>query len=223
MSDTVQVHFDSRATSYDDYRRALIPNFDEFYNIGVDTLICPKSDPCVLDLGAGTGLSTAALLKRFPAAHVTLLDFSEEMLAVARERFKSNPNINFAIGDYRTFLPEERFNIVISGLSIHHLGFEEKQQLAIRVFNILTPEGEFVNSDMTRCENDLHEREMQKRFDAFVRNNLGEEMLVKVKDSQSLDIPITVAEQFDLLRNAGFRIIDCLYRYWAYGVFYGRK
>jgi tRNA (cmo5U34)-methyltransferase len=152
-----------------------------------------------------------------------MLDFSEEMLTVARERFKDNPNVDFAIGDYREVLPEGRFDIVISGLSIHHLSFEEKQELAIRVYNILTPEGEFVNSDLARCENELHEREMHRRLDDFIRENLGEEMLQKFKISQDLDIPVTIAEQFEFLRNAGFRIIDCLYRYWIYGVFYGRK
>ena len=248
MPDTVQAHFSGRAADYDGNRRNLIVNFDEFYNISVDALACTNCAPRVLDLGAGTGLSTLYLLKRFPDARVTLLDFSEEMLSVARERFRDNPNIDYVVGDYRSLSPsvvhgccsslehdatgdgggrflslDGPFDIVISGLSIHHLTFEEKQALTGKVHNLLTPDGEFLNADMVKCESDGHEQEIQRRLKAFLRLNLNEEQMQRFEDSQRIDIPATVSENLELMRAAGFRVVDCLYRYWIYGVFYGRK
>ena len=43
----------------------------------------------VLDVGGGTGVVTEAVLDAFPAARLTLQDFSEQMLARARERFST--------------------------------------------------------------------------------------------------------------------------------------
>jgi len=223
MSDAVRAHFSGKAANYDANRRYLIPNFDEFYSIGVDALVCQKADPRVLDLGGGTGLSTEFLLKRYPNAHVTLIDFSEEMLSVARDRFRDNPRIDFATGDYRSFSLEGPYDIVISGLSIHHLTFAEKQELTNRIYSLLSPAGEYVNADLARGENDLFEQEIHRRLEAYHRLYLDDEQVQKFIDSQGLDIPVSVNEHFELMRVAGFRVIDCLYRYWIYGVFYGQK
>jgi trans-aconitate 2-methyltransferase len=56
----------------------------------------------VLDLGCGPGNSTAALMARYPAAHVIGVDNSPEMLAKARADF---PNWAFEQGDLATWQP----------------------------------------------------------------------------------------------------------------------
>jgi len=223
MLEAVHEHFSSKAAVYDNNRRSLIPNFDEFYRVGIDVLACAKPDPRVLDLGAGTGLSTLFLLQRYPDAHVTLLDFSQEMLDVARERFSENPCISFVVGDYRSYPFEGPYDVVISGLSIHHLGFKEKQELTKRVYALLTPGGEFVNADMVKCENDLLEQEIYRRQEVFLHQTLSEEEVLRYRNSLHMDIPITVMEHLTLLRDAGFSVVDCLYRYLTNGVFYGQR
>ena len=55
-----------------------------------------------LDLGCGPGNSTAALKARYPAAHVTGVDNSPEMLAKARADF---PEWAFELGDLATWQP----------------------------------------------------------------------------------------------------------------------
>lgn len=224
MRKDVQRHFSEKAAVYDSNRRNLIPNFDEFYRVGVDALACNKPDPRVLDIGAGTGLSTLYLLQRFPQARVTLLDFSQEMLAVAQERFANNPNISFITGDYRSHPLEGPFDVVISGLSIHHLSFEEKQELTKRIFGLLVPTGEFFNADMVKGQSEALEQEMNRREEKFLRQALTEEEVQRFfQGSQYMDIPITLAEHLTLLREAGFKVVDCIYRYWIYGVFYGQR
>jgi tRNA (cmo5U34)-methyltransferase len=223
MADEVQASFDARATVYDENRRSIIPNFDEFYRVGVDALAYTGDSPCVLDLGGGTGLSTSYLLKRYPSARVTLLDFSKEMLAIAHERFRGNPNIDFVVGDYRTFSPTEDFDAVISGLSIHHLNAQEKRELAARVFDFLGPTGEFFNADLVQCADGHLEQEMQRRLRTFMRTSLPEPDVQRFIESQRIDRPESLENQLAFLRLAGFGVVECLYRYWIYGVFYGRK
>jgi tRNA (cmo5U34)-methyltransferase len=223
MLDEVRASFDARAADYDANRRSLIPHFDEYYRIGVDALAYHDGAPRVLDLGGGTGLSTSFLLKRYPDAHVTLLDFSEEMLAIARARFRGNSNIDFRVGDYRDFPLTEDFDIVISGLSIHHLTTEEKRGLTARIFKLLKPNGEFFNADLVKCEDARLEQEMNRRLQNFLREGLSGEDVQRFVESQRIDAPDSLEDQLTFLRAVGFRVVECLYRYWIYGVFYGQK
>jgi tRNA (cmo5U34)-methyltransferase len=80
----------------------------------------------VLDVGGGSGTVTEAVLDAFPAARVTLQDFSEPMLARARERFES---FDRAIRYVKCDLGDPSwaqqvggsFDVIVSGEAIHHL------------------------------------------------------------------------------------------------------
>src|SRR4051794_905975 len=55
----------------------------------------------VLDIGAGYGAITRAVLNVFPAAQVTLLDYSQAMLDQSRERLSDHADqLQYAIGDF---------------------------------------------------------------------------------------------------------------------------
>jgi tRNA (cmo5U34)-methyltransferase len=77
------------AATYDSERHRLIYCFDEFYGT-VGELVarfCPASAN-VLDLGAGTGLLSAAIVHRLPQANLHLIDASSDMLDQAVSRLK---------------------------------------------------------------------------------------------------------------------------------------
>ncbi len=72
-------------TTFDALRRQLIPSFDLIYEAAVRTVAATvPAAPRVLDLGAGTGLLSAAILRELPDANVVLVDRSELMLEQAR-------------------------------------------------------------------------------------------------------------------------------------------
>ena len=52
-------------------------------------------NPKILDIEAGTGLLSAFLMKRYPKASFTLIDISEKMLDIAKDRFRGNLNVKF--------------------------------------------------------------------------------------------------------------------------------
>ena len=79
--------FSAHAAEYDALRRRLVPDYDGFYGAVVDVLRAPSAPATVrrvLDLGAGTGLLSAAVADAFPEAEIELLDASEPMLALAQ-------------------------------------------------------------------------------------------------------------------------------------------
>jgi tRNA (cmo5U34)-methyltransferase len=92
--------FDAIATEYDSRREFVIPEFRQFYTAVVWAAESSVPEPEILDIGAGTGLLSSRILRKFPNAHMTLLDISENMLEIARRRFAAGTNITYIVGDY---------------------------------------------------------------------------------------------------------------------------
>lgn len=119
--------FNDIAGIYDNQRKKLIPCFDDLYNSAVSVIQLDVENPRVLDIGAGTGLFSSFILKKYPGVELTLIDISENMLDVARARFAHNTGVKYIVDDYAKHVFEEDFDAVISALSIHHLADNEKR------------------------------------------------------------------------------------------------
>ncbi len=80
----------------------------------------------VLDIGAGYGFVTEEVLHAFPHARVTLQDYSDLMLARAREHLaKSRAQLSFVLADLTDPTWSERvggpFDLIVSAIAIHNL------------------------------------------------------------------------------------------------------
>jgi tRNA (cmo5U34)-methyltransferase len=221
----VKNNFNDLAGTYsDEARRKMIPCFDDFYKTGISMLTCGKDAPRVLDLGAGTGLYSDFLLQRYPNSEITLTDFSEEMLELARERYKLSNHIQYILDDYTGYTFHETYDIIISALSIHHLGVGEKKGLYKKIFNLLEPGGEFINADeIISPFFDLQERYEKIWFDQLKSAGLSEQELDRTRQSIAFDKPSPVENQIKWLLEIGFSRADCIYKYLNFAVFYARK
>jgi trans-aconitate 2-methyltransferase len=72
----------------------------------------------VVDLGCGEGTATASLLARWPAARVTGIDSSAEMLAAAA-KVAVPGRLEFVQGDVRTWEPDAPLDVVVSNAVLH--------------------------------------------------------------------------------------------------------
>jgi tRNA (cmo5U34)-methyltransferase len=220
----VRGSLDAGAPKYDDTRRRLIPCFDDFYGVAVELAPHPRDARVdVLDLGAGTGLMSAFFADAFPNARFTLVDFATEMLARADERFARDARrFTFHATDYATTLPEGPFDLVISALSIHHLEHEGKRRLFRRIYDALRPGGAFVHADEALAATPwLEERAQRAWQDAARRRGSTEDELRAAVGRMSHDIPAPLEDQLAWMREAGFRDVDCAYRYYMYVVYAG--
>ena len=102
----------------------------------------------VLDLGAGTGETSAAVLARHPTATLVLLDESAGMLELAAARLPADRVERVIVGDLVAALPTERFDLVVSAFAVHHLDAEHKQALFGALWSLLPPGGRFVLADV---------------------------------------------------------------------------
>lgn len=66
MKDDIRAKFNDVSQVYDGQRRQLIPCFDDFYHIPVSLIEPVTERPKILDIGAGTGLLTSFLSKKYP-------------------------------------------------------------------------------------------------------------------------------------------------------------
>ena len=222
MYERVRTQFNALSSEYDAYRRKLIPAFDTFYDAGLEFLTFSQEAPLALDVGAGTGIFTERLLKYYPKAYVTLLDFSENMLDLAREKLSENPRISFILGNFSEMdLGNAQYDIVISALSLHHLDPEGKRAIFARLHKALREGGEFVNADIVKHESPILSARCDGLWTDFVRNNIGDgEMFERFLASKNVDNPSTVEEQLAYLQGCGFQRTCCLFKYLNFAVMY---
>lgn len=223
--DEIKKAFDSGASEYDAKRRWIIPGFDNFYEAAVWAADWPGEEPRILDIGAGTGLLSALLLEKYPSCFLTLLDISEKMLELARERFSGRENVEYCIRDYRSHELAGKYDIISSALSIHHLEHEEKRSLYRRIFGVLKQGGIFVNAEQVMGESGWHQARNYAFWDEHVMNGplQGNQLKEAMKRRDSLDKVERLSVQLEWLRDIGFSDVDVIYKNRSFAVFMGRK
>ena len=223
---TAAALFGESAEGYDRARRQLVPHFDDFYRMVVESIPHERDAAIrVLDLGAGTGLLSALVARAFLRARITLVDASPEMLGVARRRFADEPErFEMRVMDYaREPLPEE-YEVAVSALSIHHLDGTGKRELFHKVYGALCDGGVFANADQVLGSTPEIEARYRETWLRQVRERgVGEEDLAAALVRMREDKPSTLEEQKAWLKEAGFRQVDCPYRNYSFAVYGGRK
>ena len=110
-----------------------------------------RPDMDVLEFGCGTG--GTAILHAPHVRHITAIDFSASMLAIARRKAAEAGvgNLSFEQADITSFAaPQGSFDVIL-GLSILHL-LADKDAVIAKVFRLLKPGGVFISS--TTCVGD---------------------------------------------------------------------
>ncbi len=161
----------------------------------------------VMDLGCGPGTLAEKLLATFPEMQVICSDGSEEMLKLARQRLASyGERVSYAQADFgadawTAALPRE-LDAVVSARAIHNL---RKLKLIAPVYaqihELLRPGGVFMNIERVN-------------FATPALRRLFRELQLKTRGRvPKMDgAAPSLAQQFSLLKRAGFRDIDCFWR-----------
>jgi len=216
--------FSQGAEEYDQQRTHVIPCLEDLYQITSDLAIVENPKPKILDLGAGTGLLTSYLHKKYPEGDFILLDLSEEMLNIARTRFENAANFHYVIADYLKHEFEGFFDIVVSSLSIHHLEHHDKRFLYEKIYQHLNSEGVFINADQVMGPYPANEKEYYRNWlNKIDMGSLSESEKTIIFDRMKLDKPAPLADNFKWLEEIGFVDVDIYYKYYNFVVLYGKR
>lgn len=111
----------------------------------------------VVDLGAGTGAATGAVLEHYPRATAILAEYSPQMieqgtraLAAHAGRFRY-VEFDLTAGPWPATIPDP-VDAVITSLCVHHLPDSRKEQLFVEVLERLVPGGWLLNYDPVHAD-----------------------------------------------------------------------
>jgi len=217
--------FDEIASRYDAQRRWIIPEMDDYYSAAVWAAECTNTRPAILDIGAGTGLLSALIIRKYPDAALTLVDLSESMLGIARERFAERKEVRYITGDYSSVDFAGCYDLICSALSLHHLEQDDKRRLYQKIFDHLHPGGIFVNADQVLGETPAINRRYLAYWDEFLEpcplSPEDKKQVLYRRDTfdQNEKLPVQLA----WMQECGFTSIDVVYKNRQFVVFTGRR
>jgi tRNA (cmo5U34)-methyltransferase len=162
----------------------------------------------ILELGCGTGLTTHFIRRLCPDAVFHLIDFSENMMAGAKERL-GEKNVTYDVSDYgKMIFPKEKYDLVISVIGLHHQEDEGKKTLFDRIFETLKPGGVFVFGDLV-THKDQHEAALQHayHYHHLVKQAQDEKTLREwAYHHMYLNRLAPIEDQEEWLRDSGFDV-----------------
>lgn len=182
--------------------RDSIPHRVDGLEVLVNELL-PERVSRVLDLGTGDGSTLALVLAARPDASGVGVDFQEEMLRRARERFASDARVEIRAHDLDEPLPADLtgFDVVVSSFAIHHLRPDRQRALYGEIRDRLVPGGRFVNVE-----------HVASRTPA-----LHEEFLCAIGKTLETDDPsnklVAVPRHLEWLDDLGFRDAECVWKW----------
>lgn len=143
---SVRRHLRLEIDAYDETIRRFIPGYEEMLRVAARTL-APLRPELVIDLGAGTGALSEAILTSGGATTVELIDVDDEMLAQARTRLAQfGGRVRYRKLSFHAALP--RCDGAAASLALHHVPtLKEKQAVYEGIREALRPGGVFVNAD----------------------------------------------------------------------------
>lgn len=222
--------------------RIYTPSRDEIQQTILDLLPARRDEPFLaVELGVGAGWLSAAILERFPAAHVLGLDGSPAMLRETESHLRPFAGRfelrTFQLEDssWLTALGDEP-RCFVSSLVVHHLDGEGKRALYRDLYARLAPGGAVLIADLVAPRSEWERQTMARQWSAEVeRQSL--EMTGSLQTYQQfladhwnwyehpdpMDMPSAGPDHLQWLSEAGFTAANIFWERAGHAVYGGYK
>jgi tRNA (cmo5U34)-methyltransferase len=174
-----------------------------------------------LDLGAGTGAASRAILARHPRATAILADFSAQMMAAGEAEMQAfagryrSVEFDMTTGEWPAGIPGQ-LDAIVTSMCVHHLTDERKQGLFGEILDHLVPGGWYFNFDPVSAPDPAVEQIWQRISDrenpetAHRRAHRTPEEQARWENHVRYIIPLD--RQLAFLHSAGFAGIDIFWK-----------
>jgi tRNA (cmo5U34)-methyltransferase len=217
------------ADRFDDMLRRSIPDYDTMRRVVTDVAVhvidrvgfSGTKRPGVVDLGASRGEALAPIVDRVGARGQYLAcDVSDPMLDALRERFAGfvDPGIiEVKRHDLRDGFPRARFQpaVVLSVLTLQFVPIEYRQRVLREAYDDLAPGGALVLVEKVLGEADETQRLLTDLYWGMKRENgyAQEAIERKAMALEGVLVPLTAKLNEQWLRDAGFPLVETVWRY----------
>ena len=229
----------ARVAAYDAKMEIMHPNRRKMAEIVGAILPFPRAaEITILDLGTGTGFLAAQLLEIFSRAQVLAVDGAGAMMQQAQARLgHKSQRLTWKICSFQELahasdLPE--LNAVVSSFALHHLSAAEKLALYRALLPKLRAGGWLVNADILLASH----ADIEARFQTLRQLGIQQRLREQTGEEKSLpaiaaelaeleqtdgDQPLQLDIDLNLLKQAGFRAVDCFWKETREAVWGGLK
>jgi tRNA (cmo5U34)-methyltransferase len=208
------------ATHFDQHVAKSVPGYHDGH-----ALVEELSDFFVADGGRviEVGCSTGALISRLAHRHEAMnaeflgVDVVDDMVDVARDRCREQPNVHIEIVDARR-VDYTGACLVVMYYTLQFIPLWQRGALLERIRREMRLGGGLVLFEKTRLPNGMLQDMCNQIYDAYklARGFSAEEVLGKTRSLRGVLEPSTTAENMALLRRAGFSEPHVLYRQLAF-------
>lgn len=210
----------SVARCFDDMLRRSIPQYDTMRAAVTEVArTYMQPDTWIVDLGCSKGEAMAQLIVGHGEANRFLgVELSKPMLRAAKERFAGEIAVGHVVieeMDLRTSYPHVQASVTLAVLTLQFTPLEYRQHIVAEIFNHTLPGGAFI----------LVEKVLgaSAEMDALMVENYYRLKMANGYAMQEIDnkrhllegvlVPVTAQWNEDILRSAGFRHIECFWRW----------
>lgn len=223
--------FDAEVTEcFDDMLRRSIPQYDIMrdlvFRIGSSFV---QPDTSIIDLGASRGGAIEPFVSKYGAHnHYHLVEISDPMLEVLRDRYGGYQNrgvLEIHDMDLRRDFPVDRASLVMSVLTLQFIPVNYRARIVRNAYEMLHDGGAFILVEKLLASetetNDLlveayHEK---KHENGYSYDAISE----KAQSLEGVLVPLTESWNRHMLEKAGFRHVECFWRYLNFGAYLAVK
>ena len=212
--------FDEAVTdAFDDMLRRSIPDYDVMRQTVFDVGSCFVTEQTsVVDLGCSRGEALAPFVERFGAHNSFIgVEVSKPMLAAAANRFRGLIDcgiVKLHDRDLRSFYPPVKASLTLLVLTLQFVPINHRQAILRKAFERTVPGGALILVEKVLGADAVIDELMVARYHRLKEDNgySAEDVARKAASLEGVLVPVTAAWNEDLLRQAGFASIDCIWR-----------
>lgn len=87
----------------------------------IELCVLKRKPEKILEIGSGTGIFTELLIEKFPESEIDILDISESMLEVSKEKFGDKVS-RYICADAENYITDMQYDLIISNASFQWFG-----------------------------------------------------------------------------------------------------
>lgn len=213
---------------YDTNINNTIPYYSSIHQEIINLVKALPSETRVwMDTGCGTGNLVEKAANDFPDTKFLLLDPSESMLKISKEKLASFSRERMK---FLEASPTQKFSRkleekpdIVTAIQCHHYLNSEERAKAVKVcYDLLENDGAFITFENIRPLTDNGTKIGQKYWENFLLSRGRTEGDIE-KYLARFDVeyfPLTVEEHLELLREAGFRTVELFWYSYMQAGFY---